>query len=237
MPASFQDRVALVTGGSGALGRAVVNQLAAEGARIHVPWIVEEEVGQLQQYLGPHAAQVTLHRADVADEAAVGQLFREIDAHGRLDILANICGGFAYASLEETELATWRRMLEMNATSAFLCCRAAAPLMKRGHWGRIINVAAQPALNRGAANMSAYSASKAAVLNLTYSLAEELRPAGITVNAIVPTIIDTPANRKAMPQADAAKWLAPEQIASVVLFLASDPAGIVNGTALNLSNG
>lgn len=234
MPLPFKNRVALVTGGTGALGRAVVRRLAEGGAKVHVPWIVEKEVAELKRGLGRLGARVTLHAADVTDEASVRALFRSVtERSGRLDILANICGGFAYAGLEETDFATWTRMLNMNATSAFLCCRAAvAPMKAKG--GRIVNVAAGPALNRGAAMMSAYAASKAAVLNLTYSLAEELKPAKIGVNAIVPTIIDTPANRAAMPKADTSAWLKPAEIAEVIAFLASDAARIVTGTAVAL---
>jgi NAD(P)-dependent dehydrogenase (short-subunit alcohol dehydrogenase family) len=128
-------------------------------------------------------------------------------------------------------------MMAMNATSAFLCCKYAAPFLKASGSGRIVNVAAQPALGRGASNMSAYSASKTAVLNLTYSLSQELVRDGITVNAIVPSTIDTPANRASMPDADRSTWLAPEAIAGVIAFLASDAAGIVTGTAVNLSLG
>jgi NAD(P)-dependent dehydrogenase (short-subunit alcohol dehydrogenase family) len=238
MPSPLKNRIALVTGGTGALGRAVVKRLASDGAFVHVPWIVEREVAELKSYLGKLASKVTLHSADVTDEASVRALFRQIaERSKRLDILANICGGFAYAALEETDAATWKRMLDMNATSAFLCCRAASPLMKKSGGGRIVNVAAGPALNRGAAMMSAYAASKAAVLNLTYSLSEELRPAKITVNAIVPTIIDTPANRSAMPKADTSAWLKPEEIAEVIGFLASDAARIVTGTAVALNKG
>lgn len=234
MPKALQGQVALVTGGTGALGRAVVKRLTEQGASVHVPWIVEKETVELKRYLGRLAARVTLHASDVTDEAAVRALFRQVTERSkRLDLLANICGGFAFSSLEETSPATWQRMLSMNATSAFLCCQAAAPLLrKRG--GRIVNVAAGPALNRGAAMMSAYAASKAAVLNLTYSLAEELKPARITVNAIVPTIIDTPANRAAMPRENTAAWLKPGEIADVVAWLCGPEATIVTGTAVAL---
>jgi len=155
----------------------------------------------------------------------------------RLGILVNLVGGFAYASLDDTDPATWQKMLAMNATSAFLCCKYAVPHMRAGGFGRIVNVAAAPALGRGAASMSAYSASKSAVLNLTYSLSQELVRDGITVNAIVPSTIDTPANRAAMPQADRSTWLAPADLAGVITFLASEAAGIVTGTAVNLSLG
>jgi NAD(P)-dependent dehydrogenase (short-subunit alcohol dehydrogenase family) len=235
---TLDGRVALVTGGTGALGRAVVARLAARGGSVHVSWVTEAEATGLKAALGQNAGRVHLHRADVTDPASVDQLIAAITASSsRLDILTNIVGGFAFASLEETDPALWQRMLALNATSAFLCCRAAAPLMRRHQWGRIVNVAAVPALDRGAVGMSAYSASKAAVLNLTYSLAKELAPHHITANAVVPSIIDTPANRKAMPEADPSTWLKPDDIAEIVAFLVSEPAGIVTGTAVNLSAG
>jgi NAD(P)-dependent dehydrogenase (short-subunit alcohol dehydrogenase family) len=151
--------------------------------------------------------------------------------------LVNLVGGFAMAPVEGTERAAWERMLQLNATSAFLCIRAAVPAMKAARAGRIVNVSSAPALNRGAEKMSAYSAAKAAVLNLTESLAKELAPWAITVNAIVPSVIDTPANRQASPGADRATWLQPAEVAEVIGFLASEAAGIVTGTAVNLSRG
>jgi NAD(P)-dependent dehydrogenase (short-subunit alcohol dehydrogenase family) len=236
MTETLEGRVALVTGGTGTLGRAVVARLVAGGADVHVSWVTEAEATDLKTTMGQDARRVHLHRADVTDPASVVQLVAGVmGVAGRLDILANIVGGFAFASLEETEPAAWQKMLALNATSAFLCCRAAAPLMRRERWGRIVNVAALPALERGAAGMSAYAASKAAVLNLSYSLAKELAPHGITVNAIVPSVIDTPANRKAMPEADTATWLKPEEIAEVIAFLGSERAAAVTGTAVNLS--
>jgi NAD(P)-dependent dehydrogenase (short-subunit alcohol dehydrogenase family) len=156
------------------------------------------------------------------------------ESDGGTEILLNLAGGFAMSTLDQTKLAAWDDMFARNATSAFLCCRASAPGMRARGWGRIVNVVAMPALKRGAANMSGYAAAKAAVLNLTYSLAAELGPDGITVNAIVPTTIDTPANRSSMPEADTSRWLAPAEIARVLLFLASDDAAIVTGSAVAL---
>lgn len=236
------QRVVLVTGGTGALGRAVVREMLAEGARVHASWIDEGELEALRRELGDDAERVALHRADLADEGSVGELFAAVGeaGGGRLDLLANVAGGFAYAALEDSDLATWERMQAMNATSCFLCCRAALPLLSAaGASGgaSIVNVAARPALERGAAKMSAYAASKAAVLNLTYSLAEELAGEGVTVNAIVPTTIDTPANRRDMPDADTSTWLEPREIARVVAFLAGPDARVVTGTAVTLSKG
>jgi len=232
------SRCVLVTGGTGALGRAVVARFLRDGAIVHVPWIVESEVREVEQQLGDSARGIRLHRCDVTAEDEVAALFKTIEDEGqRVEVLANIVGGFVYGSLEQTDLPAWEGMLRLNATSAFLCSRAAVPAMKAKKWGRIINVSSAPAVNHGGANLSAYSAAKAAVQNLTESLAKELGPWHITVNAIVPTVIDTPANRKANPGADTSTWLAPDEIAGVVAFLAGDSAGIVNGTAVNLSLG
>lgn len=222
---SLERHVALVTGGTGALGRAVVRRLLAEGADVHVTWHSRGELDDFRNYLGEDAEQVVLHEADVTDPDSVAALFGELN---RLDALANVVGGFAMGSLEDTTPKAWHHMMNLNATSAFLCASAR---------GRIVNVASGPALARGAANMSAYAAAKAAVLNLTYSLSKELGKDRITVNAIVPSVIDTPANREAMPDADRSSWLAPEEIAEVIAFLVSDAAEIVTGTAVNLQKG
>ncbi len=232
------NRVVLVTGGTGALGRAVVRRFVADSANVHTTWFDQREVNELKVILGNAADAVSFHQADVTSEASVHRLFATVgEEDGPVEILANIVGGFVFASLDETDGGMWDRMISMNATSAFLCARAAVPGMRASGWGRIINVASGPAINRGAANMSAYSASKAAVMNLTESLAKELIGDGITVNAIVPSIIDTEANREAMPGADTSSWLSPDEIAQVVAFLASQSAGIVTGTAMNLTTG
>jgi NAD(P)-dependent dehydrogenase (short-subunit alcohol dehydrogenase family) len=224
----------LVTGGTGALGRAIVERFVSAGLRVHVPWIVEQEKQELERALGASVSNVKFERCSVTSEEEVAVLFRET---GPVEILANIVGGFVYAPLEKTDVATWQKMFDLNVTSAFLCCRAAVAGMKERRWGRIINVSSGPALNHGAANMSAYAASKAAVLNFSESLAKELVQCGVTVNALVPSVIDTPANRKAEPGADTSRWLKPEEIAGVVEFLASDAAAVVNGSAVNLTRG
>ncbi|HET7040183.1 MAG TPA: SDR family NAD(P)-dependent oxidoreductase [Gemmatimonadales bacterium] len=232
------NRVALITGGTGALGKAVVRRFLDDGAEVHVSWLVEKEKEDLRAALGPDAVRVRLHRADVSDAAAVERLTSDVaGAGGKIHVLANLVGGFAHAPLDQTDPAVWQKMLTMNATTAFLCCRYAVPHMRAAGWGRIVNVAAQPALGRGAANLSAYAAGKSAVLNLTYSLSQELVRDRITVNAIVPSTIDTPANRASMPQAERAAWLAPADIAGVIAFLCGESAAIVTGTAVNLSLG
>jgi NAD(P)-dependent dehydrogenase (short-subunit alcohol dehydrogenase family) len=137
--------------------------------------------------------------------------------------------------IEQTEPETWRRIWEINASSVFHASRAVIPGMKEAGWGRIVNVSAFPAIDRGKSGLSAYGAAKAAVLNLTQTLAKEGIGHGITVNAVLPSIIDTPANQAAMPNADRSTWLPPEEIASVLAFLASDDARILNGAALTLT--
>lgn len=238
MTQALEGRHVLVTGGTGALGTAVVRAFVQAGARVTVSWVVERERDALGEELGAAIERVRLQRADVTDPDAVAALCRlATEPSGRLDVLVQLVGGFAFAPVTETDPAVWHRMLALNATSTFLCARDAVKCMRPYGRGRIVTVAAVPAVTRGAANMSAYAASKAAVLNLTQSLAKEVGGDGITVNAIVPSTIDTPANRAAMPEADTSTWLAPAAIAEVVLWLAGEPAGIVTGTAVMLSRG
>jgi len=232
------QRTVLITGGTGALGRAVVKHFLDTGSAVHVPWIVESEVKELQSLMGAEFPRVFLHRCDVTSEEQVSQLFNSIRGQkAQIDILVNLVGGFAFAPLENTSADDWERLFRMNVTSAFLCSRAALPSMKATRWGRIVNVSSAPALNHGAAKLSAYAASKAAVQGLTESLAKEVVSWGITVNAIVPTVIDTAANRRATPEADTSTWLKSEEIAEVIGFLTSDGAAIVSGGAINLYRG
>ncbi len=234
-------RVVIVTGGSGALGRWIVRELAAAGSRIVAPSRSPEEAGEVDAFLAGELAgraeiPVSWKPCDVTEAAAVEGLVEDtVDAHGGVDALVNGVGAFEMGSLEETGPDAWERMMALNATSAFLSSRAVAPAMREDGGGAIVNVASMPALARGGAKMSAYAASKSALLNLTYSLAEELRPDGITVNAIVPTVIDTPANREAMPDADTSSWLHPREIARVVAFLVGDDGRAVNGAAIRLA--
>lgn len=229
--------VAVVTGGTGGLGQAVVLRLLAGGWRVAVPFAVEEEKGTLEQRVieSGFRDRATFGRADLSRPGEVAAFFASVEERfGGVQALVNGLGGFSMAPLSETAPEEWERLFALNASSAFLCSRSAIPLLQRGG-GTIVNVGAHPALGRGTAGMAAYGASKAALLHLTTALSLELLDSGITVNAIVPGTIDTPANRAAMPGSDRSGWLDPDDIARVVDFLLSPEARIVTGSFLTLS--
>jgi NAD(P)-dependent dehydrogenase (short-subunit alcohol dehydrogenase family) len=232
---ALAGRVALVTGGAGGLGRAVVAAFLRAGASVHVPLQNPSDALVLRDTLGAGATEVYLHPGvDLTHPESVETLFHAV---GRVDILLNLAGGFSMGPIEETDVQTWSQMWSMNATSAFLCARSAFPRMRAEGWGRIVNISALPALQPGSPGMAAYGAAKAAVLHLTQSLAQEGVHSGITVNALLPSILDTPTNRRALPHADTSRWLPPSEIAKVLLFLASDDARLVNGSSISLTLG
>jgi NAD(P)-dependent dehydrogenase (short-subunit alcohol dehydrogenase family) len=224
----FSDRHVVVTGGSGALGSAVVAALVERGAICHVPYIVAAEAAAFR--LREHERVKLLAARDLADEAAVAAVYDGIDP---LWASIHLAGGFAMGGIAETGRAVLMAQLEMNLVSAYLCCRAAVMRMRGKGGGRIVNVAARPALEpRLGAGMTAYAASKAAVAALTEALAQEVAGDGILVNAVAPSIIDTPANRHAMPKADHALWPKPEEIAAAILHLASPANSVTRGAVL-----
>jgi NAD(P)-dependent dehydrogenase (short-subunit alcohol dehydrogenase family) len=220
----FRDRHIVVTGGAGALGTAVVTALIEAGAVCHVPCFDEAEAKRFR--LRDHKQVVLTVTGNLADEAAITGLYNGIAA---LWASIHIAGGFAAGPLTETSVATIRQQIDMNLVSCILCCRAAIKAMAGGG-GRIVNVAARPALEwRSGAGMTAYTASKAAVAAFTAALAEEVAKAGILVNAVAPSIMDTPANRQAMPKADFALWPKLEEVAATIVFLASPDNRVTRG--------
>lgn len=222
----YRDRHVLLTGGTGALGSAVVGRLIELGATCHVPALTEKEQERFAYRDRPQVKLSTV--GDLSDEAAVARLFATVP---RLWASIHIAGGFAAAPVAETDKSTLMKQIDMNFVTCFLCCRAAVNAMTRGaEGGRIVNVAARPALEwRSGAGMAAYTASKAAVAALTAALAEEVAKHGILVNAVAPSIMDTPANRQAMPKADHAAWPKVEEVAEVILFLASPENRVARG--------
>jgi NAD(P)-dependent dehydrogenase (short-subunit alcohol dehydrogenase family) len=215
----FNGRHVVVTGGTGVLGAAVVGELLAAGALCHVPNLVAAELDGFA-YAADERVGVALE-VDLAEEGAVESFYAALP-----DLWASVhvAGGFAMAPLAEIDAAAFRAQMDLNALSCHLCCRAAIANMRGGpsEGGRIVNVAARPALEpRQGAGMVAYTASKAAVAALTQALAEELKDEAIWVNAVAPSILDTPANRAAMPSADFAAWPKVAEVAAVIAFLAS----------------
>jgi NAD(P)-dependent dehydrogenase (short-subunit alcohol dehydrogenase family) len=225
-PAADDDGAVVVTGGTGALGRAIVRLFLDQGNRVVVPWIVKAEREALarDEHEALAAARLVLVEADVADEAGADEVAREA-ADTR--VLVNGVGGFAGgAPVDETDLELWDRMYRINLRSAVAMCHALVPGMRRRGRGVIVNVASRAARDLPA-GLAAYSASKAAIVVLTETLQKEVESDGIRVHAVVPTTIDTPANRSAMPDADFSSWTEPSEIASVVGWLAGADAETV----------
>lgn len=224
----------MVTGGAGALGSAVVHAFLDAGARVVVPYRKEGELESLRARIGAGAnAPLSGAAVDLTDEAAVAAFFEQARSDaGSVNALVNAAGSFAGGSpAHETGWETWREMLDVNLKTAVLASRAAARQMATRGGGAIVNVSARAALGSGE-KIAAYAASKRALLQLTEAMAAELAAAGVTVNAVLPSTIDTPANRKAMPDADFSAWTKPEDIARVILFLAGPDARIVTGAKI-----
>jgi NAD(P)-dependent dehydrogenase (short-subunit alcohol dehydrogenase family) len=225
----YRDRHVVVTGGTGALGTAVVGALIEAGAVCHVPYINPAEA---DRFAWRNHSQVRLVAdIELTQEAAVARLY---DGVPKLWASIQIAGGFAMAPVAKTTKSDLMQQIDMNFVTAFLCCRASVNAMTRtGAGGRIVNVATRPALEwRVGAGMVAYSSSKAAVAALTVALAEEVVKDGILVNAIAPSTMDTPANRQAMPKADHAAWAKVEEVAATILFLASPENRVTRGAVV-----
>ena len=223
-------RSIIVTGGFGVLGRVVASAFADRGdrvARVDFAPTAPDRVAGGMDLAGVHLTDTARAERAVADVT---------DAQGGVDVLVNIAGGFIWQTMEDGEAGAWEKMFAMNLLSNMTITRAALPALKRSPAGRIVNIGAQAAMQAGA-GMGAYAASKAGVHRLTEALAGELAGSGVTVNAILPSIIDTPANRADMPDADTAQWVQPQAIADVILFLASPAARSISGVLLPVTRG
>lgn len=223
---NFDGKTCLVTGAAGNLGRAVADAFAANGASLV---LVDHNEETLRSAYGQGGERKSLVRANLLDASSVAQA---LGRFSRIDVLCNIAGGFRMGQpVHETSEDTWDLMLGLNAKSVINVARAVVPGMIAAGHGKIVSIAALAGL-AGKAEMGAYSASKAAVVRLTESMSAELRDKGINVNCIMPSIIDTPQNRAAMPNADPSRWVTPQALAEVVKFLASDGASAIHGAAI-----
>jgi NAD(P)-dependent dehydrogenase (short-subunit alcohol dehydrogenase family) len=228
----FSDKVVLVAGGTGGLGHAVSLAFLGEGAKVIVTYRKDEEFQALQQASGANRS-LNGHNLDVTDQTSVDHLVDGIvRENGRLDVLVNAVGGYAGGvKLWDLEASVFDQMLALNLRSGYVLSRAAARVMSQRRAGVIINVAGKAGVDH-AAGTAAYAASKAAAIALIDSLAADLQGNGVRVNSILPSIIDTEANRRAMPKANFAAWPKPEDIARVILFLASDDGKVIHGAAI-----
>lgn len=221
----------VITGAFGALGTALARRFAARGARLGLLDRASVPPALAQEFAGGH---MLVGGVDLTSAEAAQAAMRSVASPaGAIHVLANIAGGFRSETLEQGSVATWELMFAMNLKTAVVACQAALPYLIASGAGRIVNVGAGAAARAGA-GMGAYTASKAGVERLTEALAAELRDRNITVNAILPGTIDTPANRAAMPKADVTRWVQPEAVADVVVFLASEAARAVNGAAIRV---
>jgi NAD(P)-dependent dehydrogenase (short-subunit alcohol dehydrogenase family) len=231
---NFRDKVVLVAGGTGGLGREVTMAFLEAGATVTVTYVAREGFNALVSAAGragatpPEGASV-----DVTNEEAVKKLVGELVAkHGRIDALVNTVGGYAGGTnLWEVDAKAYDRMLDVNLKAGFVLSRAVVPQMIRQNRGWIVNIASKAAFDH-AAGGALYEASKAGVLALFDSLAADVKPYNINVNSVLPSIIDTAVNRQAMPNADFSKWPKPQEIAQVILFLCSEESRVIHGAAI-----
>ncbi len=223
----MDGKVVVVTGALGALGRVVAETALARGARV-------AGIDHAASQIPATASRFELGGVDLSDAAQAKTAIDAVAAHfGRLDALINIAGGFAFEAVAEGDPKTWQRMYALNVLTALNASRSAIPYLSGSGAGRIVNVGAMGALQAGA-GMGAYAASKSGVHRLTEALAAEWK-GRITVNAVLPSTIDTPANRAGMPKADFAKWVTPGELAEVILFLTSEAASAVTGALIPVS--
>jgi NAD(P)-dependent dehydrogenase (short-subunit alcohol dehydrogenase family) len=226
-----EPRVVLITGAFGALGTAVARRFRADGARLALVDHARVPEWALTEYSAPHRLAGGVDLSDPA--AARNAIQQTVGTDGALDVLVNIAGGFRWQKIEGGDVATWERMFTMNLKTAVVASQAALAHLRSRGGGRIINIGAGAAA-RGHTGMGAYTASKAGVERFSEALADELKDENITVNTVLPGTIDTPANRADMPQADTARWVAPDAVADVIAFLASDAARAVTGAAIRV---
>lgn len=226
----MKSKVLIITGGFGTLGKAVAEMAIAQGASIALIDVAAEPANLSAMLQGPDVARYP--GVDLQDPSAAEKVVSDISARfGQVDALANVAGGFTWQTLESGNISTWDALYGQNVRTAVNMSRAVIPYMLRQSAGAIVNVGANAAQKAGA-GMGAYAASKAGVHRLTEALAEEVKLSQVRVNAVLPSILDTPANRADMPEADFTAWVSPADLARVILFLCSDEAKAITGVLL-----
>jgi len=230
---NFTNRVVLITGGTGALGTLITHAFLKHGALVTTTYHGASSFAELQATLGEERARLTGMSTDVTKASAMQALVEQITGKfGRIDVLINLVGGFmGGTNVVDTTEADWDRMLTLNLKSTFLSCQAVLPYMLKQNYGRIVNTSSRGAV-QPSAGAAAYAVSKAGVLTFTQNLAQEVRTHDVTANVVLPGLIDTPQNRQSIPNADYSKWVSPASLAHLVLFLASEEAGAINGAAV-----
>jgi len=230
---SVTDRAVLITGGTGALGRAVTGVFVEAGAAVAVTFRKESEVPETRAALASQGQAPIFIQADLSIETEVQRAMESMAKRfGRIDILLHLVGGYqGDMPVAQTPEASWDQMLTINLKSVFLCCKHVVPIMQANHWGRIVTISSRAAV-KVFPGIAAYAAAKAGLLAFTEVLAAEVGGDGITVNSVLPSVIDTPANRRAMPGADPSPWVKPEEIARLMLYLCSDAAKEISGAAI-----
>ncbi|MCH7679728.1 SDR family oxidoreductase [candidate division KSB1 bacterium] len=230
---NLKDKVAILSGSTGALGTAVTQSFLDAGARVVALYSRESSLESLKTKVTQNSERLSAIRTDVLNEASVQGMVKEVlENHRTIDILVNLVGGFfGGVSIVETSEEQWDKMMGLNLKSVFLCCRNVLPAMMKQKSGRIITMGSRSGVN-AVSGMSAYSASKAGLINFTEALAAEGRARNITANVVIPSIMDTSDNRKAMPDANFANWVKVEMIAETILFLCSETAGDINGAVI-----
>lgn len=231
----LKGKVAIITGSTGALGSVVTRTFLENGSKVVALYHTQKKYDKLCDSLGELNKKLIGFEGDATSPEDCSQLVKKaIDEHDNVDILVNIVGGWMGGeTLEKIDPNVWDKMMDMNAKSVFLCCRAVLPYMIEKNYGKIVNISAKSSTREGRKKRSAiYAASKGAVRVLTQAMAEELLDKNINVNCIMPSTIDTEANRKMMPKADPSKWVPPQKIAETILFLCSDKADEIKGACI-----
>jgi len=229
----FEGKIVLITGGTGALGREVSLAFLKSNAVAAMTYVVDKELPQLESKIGDLIKKVMLIKADIVDEQQIKKTVSDVvKKYGHIDVLVNLVGGYL-GGKKVTEMTEkeWDLMMNLNLKTAFLVSKYVVEQMVKQGSGKVIHVAARLGL-KGISGNSAYSASKSGLIRLVESLSDEVKGNNINVNCIMPSIIDTDANRKDMPDADFSKWVKPSEIARVVLFLASEDSRLIHGASI-----